>query len=138
MRQAYKSKSSKTARQLLVNVARTLEKAHPSAIESIHEGLDETLTVLDLGLSDALTRSFSTTNPIENMNERIRQIARRVKRWRGGEMVLRWVGAGVWEAQRGFRRLKGHASMPKLISALAALDHARQSKKPVDVIKEAA
>lgn len=138
MRQAYKSKSSKTARQQLVNIARTLEKAHPSAFESIHEGLDETLTVLDLDLSDALTRSFSTTNPIENMNDRIRQVARRVKRWRGGEMVLRWVGAGVWEAQRGFRRLKGHASMPKLISALAALDHARQSKKPVDVIKEAA
>lgn len=40
------------------------------------------------------------------MNDRIRQIARRVKRWRGGEMILRWVGAAVWEAERGFRRLK--------------------------------
>lgn len=138
MRQAYKSAKSTTARRLLENLARTLQSKHPSAAASIREGLDETLTVLDLGLPHTLTRSFSTTNPIENMNDRIRQIARRVKRWRGGEMVLRWVGAGVWEAERGFRRLKGAAEMPKLIAALAAHRQPRQSETTVDVDRKAA
>ena len=138
MRQAYKSAKSSTVRRLLENLARTLESKHPSAAASIREGLDETLTVLDLGLPHTLTRSFSTTNPIENMNDRIRQIARRVKRWRGGEMVLRWVGAGVWEAERGFRRLKGAAEMPKLIAALAAHGQPRQSETPVDVYQKVA
>ncbi len=85
-----------------------------------------------------LTRSFSTTNPIENMNDRIRQIARRVKRWRGGEMILRWVGAGVWEAERGIRRLTGAAATPKLIAALDAHGQPRQSETTVDVERKAA
>ena len=137
MRQAYKSKTSSVAKRQLENLARTLQSKHPSAARSIREGLDETLTVLDLGLPHTLTRSFSTTNPIENMNERFRQIARRVKRWRGGEMILRWVGAGVWEAERGFRRLKGAADMPKLIAALAARGQ-RLSETTVDVERKAA
>lgn len=138
MRQAYKSKTPKVAKQQLENLARTLQAKHPSAAASLREGLDETLTVLGLGLPHTLTRSFSTTNPIENMNDRIRQIARRVKRWRGGEMILRWVGAGVYEAERGFRRLKGAADMPKLIAALGALDQARQSPSTVDVYEKVA
>lgn len=138
MRQAYKSVSVKTAKRQLEHLARTLQATHPSAASSIREGLDETLTVLELGLSHTLTRSFSTTNSIENMNDRIRQIARRVKRWRGGEMILCWVGAGVWEAERGFRRLKGSAEMPKLVATLAARDKQRPSQTSVDVDQKAA
>lgn len=37
-------------------------------------------------------------------------------------MMLRWVAAGVLEAVKGFRRLKGHADMPTLVSALRARD----------------
>lgn len=85
---------------------------------SLHEGLDETLMVISLGLSPSLTRSLSTTNPIENMNGRIRATARRVKRWDGGTMILRWVLVGVLEAARGFRRLKGHKDMKLFVARL--------------------
>ena len=37
-------------------------------------------------------------------------------------MMLRWVSAGVLEAAKGFRRLKGPADMPKLVAALRARD----------------
>ena len=43
-------------------------------------------------------------------------------RWRGGQMMLRWVAAGVLEAAKGFRRLKGHADMPQLVAALRVRD----------------
>lgn len=133
MRQAYKSTKVETAKRLLNNIARTLESEHPSAAASIREGLDETLTIMGLSLSRALERSFSTTNPIENLNERIRQVSKRVKRWRGGSMILRWTAAAVFEAERGFRRLKGHKDMPKLIAALAKKSPAkRQSNEPID------
>ena len=69
-----------------------------------------------LGLSDALRRSFSTTNAVESLIGRTRRVKRNVKRWRGGQMVVRWVAAGVLEAVKGFRRLKGHKEMPKLIA----------------------
>jgi transposase-like protein len=139
MREAYKSTKVETAKRLLNNLARTLERDHPSAAASIREGLDETLTVMALGLPRALERSFSTTNPVENLNDRLRQIARRVKRWRGGSMILRWTAAGIFEAERGFRRLKGRAHMPKLLAALEKKSpSARQSDEAVDVHEEVA
>jgi putative transposase len=56
------------------------------------------------------------------MISRTRHIKRHVKRWRGGQMVVRWVAAGVLEAVKGFRRLKGHKAMPQLVAALRARD----------------
>lgn len=55
---------------------------------------------------------------------------RNVKRWRGGRMVLRWVAAGVLEAVKGFRRLKGYKEMPKLVAALRARDQQLGLVKP--------
>jgi hypothetical protein len=89
-----------------------------SAAASLREGLDETLTVLRLNLPKSLTRTFSTTNAIENMNGCIRRITRNVKRWRDEAMVRRWVALGVAEAQRGFRRVKGHDELHVLVAAL--------------------
>ena len=104
------------------DLARRLEDRYPSAAASVREGLDETLTVITLGLSDRLRQSLATTNAIESLISRTRHVKRNVKRWRGGRMVLRWTAAAVLEAVKGFRRLKGHADMPKLVAALRARD----------------
>ena len=107
---------------LIQDLARRLEVDHPSAAESVREGLDETLTIIGLGLSESLRRSLSTTNAAESLISRTRQVKRNVKRWRGGQMVLRWAAAGVLEAVKGFRRVKGYKEMPKLVAALRARD----------------
>ena len=122
VQRAYRSGEVATAKRLLQDLARRLETDHPSAAESVREGLEETLTILSLGLSESLRRSLSTTNAAESLISRTRHVKRNVKRWRGGQMVLRWVAAGVLEAVKGFRRLKGHKDMPKLIAALRARD----------------
>src|SRR4029453_19390580 len=105
-----------------LDLARRLETEYPSAAESVREGLDETLTVLTLKLSPRLRRSLATTNAAESLISRTRSVKRNVKRWRGGQMMLRWVAAGILEAVKGFRRLKGYADMPTLVSALRARD----------------
>ena len=122
LQRAYRSADVTTAQRLLHDLARRLEGDHPSAANSVREGLEETLTLLALGLSDALRRSLSTTNAVESLISRTRHVKRNVKRWRGGQMVLRWVAAGVLEAVKGFRRLRGHKEMPKLVTALRARD----------------
>jgi len=61
---AYKQGEVATARRLLQDLARRLEDRYPSAAASVREGLDETLTVLTLGLSDRLRQSVATTNAI--------------------------------------------------------------------------
>lgn len=129
MRQAYKSTRVETAKRLLNNLIRSLEGNHPGAAASLREGLDETLTVMGLKLSHVLTRSLSTTNPVENLNGSLRAVARRVKRWRDGKMILRWAAAGVLEASRGFRRLKGHKDMPNLLAVLNDERHVDAEKK---------
>jgi transposase-like protein len=121
MREAYKCTKIETAKRLLNNLARSLQKKHPSAAASLREGLDETLTVMNLGLSAPLTRTLSTTNPIENLNGLLRSTTRRVKRWDDGTMILRWALVGVLEATRGFRRLKGHKDMNLLVAHLNQL-----------------
>src|ERR671925_141608 len=122
LRRAYQSTDVKTAQRLLLDLARRLEAEYPSAAESVREGLEETLTVQGLGLSERLQRSLSTTNAAESLISRTRHVKRNVKRWRGGTMMLRWVAAGVLEAVKGFRRLKGHRDMPMLVAALRARD----------------
>lgn len=122
LQRAYRSADVATATRLLRDLAKRLEVDHPSAAESVREGLEETLTIIALGLAESLRRSLSTTNAAESLISRTRHVKRNVKRWRGGQMVLRWVAAGVLEAVKGFRRLKGHKEMPKLIAALRARD----------------
>ena len=123
LRRAYQGTDDvKTAQRLLLDLARRLETEYPSAAESVREGLDETLTVLTLKLSPRLRRALATTNAVENLISRIRIVKRNVKRWRGGQMMLRWVAAGILEAAKGFRRVKGYADMPTLVNALRARD----------------
>jgi transposase-like protein len=111
-----------TARRLLQDLARRLDDRYPSAAASVREGLEETLTVITLGLSERVRQSLATTNPIESLISRTRHLKRNVKRWRSGQMVLRWTAAAILEAVKGFRRLRGHADMPKLVAALRARD----------------
>lgn len=118
LRDAYRSKSQSTAKGRLLQLAAHLEDDHPDAAQSLKEGLDDTLTVKSMNLPANLERTLSTTNPIENLNSTIRRVHHKVKRWTDGNMVKRWVAAGVMEAQRGFRRLRGYKGMPLLIAAL--------------------
>jgi transposase-like protein len=132
MREAYASKNAKLAKRRLLQLASWLAKnGEDDAAASLREGLDETLTVLKLGLPSKLSRFFATTNPIENMNSTIRRITRNVKRWRGGSMIRRWVALAIVEAQRKFRRVKGHVHMPVLVAALRAAEPTVEQEEKV-------
>jgi transposase-like protein len=122
MARAYRADSHQSALRQLHDLERSLAKEHPGAAASLKEGLEETLTVKRLGLDGALERSLATTNPIENLHSVTRAIAGRVKRCPNGDTAMRWVCAGVLEAERGFKRLKGYRSMPKLVITLHDLD----------------
>jgi transposase-like protein len=118
IRKAWACGSAEQARKRLMVLAGQLEEAHPGAATSLREGLEETLTILRLGVSEILTRSLRSTNPIENLNSVLKHLARRVKRWRGGMMALRWTITGILEAEKRFRRIKGYRDLPALSIAL--------------------
>jgi putative transposase len=119
LNEAFHTDDPARAKRMLENLVRSLEEPHPGAAASLREGLEDLLTVKQLGLGgSALERTLSTTNLIENLIGQLRYLAGRVKRWRSGKMILRWSAAGVLEAERGFRRVRGYTAMPKLTAAL--------------------
>ena len=118
MRAAYHAGSALEAEAQLSGLARELDKTHPGAASSLREGLAETLTVLRLDVPPTLARTLSCTNAIESMLSICREHARNVKRWRDGQMALRWCAAGMVEAGKQFRRVNGHLHLPALRSAL--------------------
>lgn len=120
MRAAYRDTDALAAEAALEALARQLDKAHPGAAASLREGLAETLTVVRLGVPPTLARTLRSTNAIESMIEICRDHSSNVKRWRDGQMVLRWCAAGMLEASKQFRRVNGVLHLPALRQALEA------------------
>ena len=100
------------------HLAGLLDKAHPGAANSLREGLKEMFTVSRLGIDGRLAKTLVTSNPVESMISIARTTNRNVTRWRDGHMVLRWTAAGMLNAERSFRRIKGYKQMPQLVAAL--------------------
>lgn len=123
LQRALRAESAAVARRQLDALVRQLEARYPSAVASLREGLDELLTVLDLPVNGLLRRALVTTNAIESVIGRVRHVHRNVKRWRGAAMVVRWAVAGLTEAARGFKRIKGATDMRALVNVLRARDH---------------
>jgi len=118
MRDAWDSANAELAKKQLTRLANSLHAQHPGAAASLREGLDETLTVQALGIGGALYRTLRTTNPIENLNGSIERFTRNVKRWKDGQMTLRWVAGALSDAKGRFRKLRGHREMKLLLAAL--------------------
>lgn len=105
------------------HLAGLLERGYPGAAASLREGLEEMFTVARLGIDGRLAKTLTTSNPVESMISIARTTNRNVTRWRDGQMVLRWTAAGMLNAERAFRRVKGYKQMPQLVAALHRHTH---------------
>jgi putative transposase len=52
------------------------------------------------------------------MIEIVRKTQANVKRWKGGDMRMRWTAAGMLEAERQFRRIIGYGDLANLAVAV--------------------
>lgn len=129
MRAAYHDPDALAAEATLEALAGSLAKSHPGAAGSLREGLAETLTVARLEVAPTLARSLRSTNAIESMIGICRDHSSNVKRWRDGQMALRWCAAGMGEAAKQFRRVNGHLHLAKLRETLNA--HAAGAVTPI-------
>jgi transposase-like protein len=107
-----------SARKALERIQGELRELNPSAVRSLTEGLEETLTLHRLNAPLELRRTLRSTNPIESAFSIVRVACRNVKRWRPGDHLERWVGSGLVVAERQFRRIVGYRALPGLIAVL--------------------
>ena len=91
MHAAYRLDSALSAQAALEDLARQLDRSHPGAAGSLREGLEETLTVMRLGVPPTLARTLRSTNPIESMIE----ISVITARTSNAGVTARWRCAGA-------------------------------------------
>src|SRR5712691_8415477 len=106
------------AEQRLQLLAGELEQTWPDAAGSLREGLDDTLTLMRLGITGNLAATLSSTNPCESMIEIVRYTQRNVKRWQDGDMRKRSTAAGMLAAEQQFRRIIGYRDLATLVIAI--------------------
>ena len=118
--------TTQRALEQLTRLADELEHTHPGAAGSLREGMEETLTVIRLGIKGKLRRTLESTNPCESMIDTVRTTQRNVKHWSSGEMGLRWTAAGMLEAEKQFRKVIGYTDLPRLAVAIERRLHLPQ------------
>jgi putative transposase len=125
---AYEQPTYEKAKARLEAIKRELSIVNQSAVASLEEGLEETLTLHRLGMFTKLGTSFKTTNCVENVNKRLASKTDRVDRWQNSNQRQRWVASAMLEIEPGLRRVKGHESLQELRNVMAVHVSSKQNK----------
>ena len=132
MKAAFKLEADKGIAKLK-RMAEWLSREYPSAAGSLLEGLEEMFTINRLGLPKSLRRCLSSTNVIESPYSGVRQKTGRVRRWRDGQMVLRWTASALLSIEKRMRRIMGYQQLWILEAALNELPEEKSVAMKVKV-----
>jgi putative transposase len=89
-----------------------------SALSSLEEGFEETLTLHRLGLFPELRVSFKATNCVESLMALHSRYTNKVDHWRNSSQKHRWVATALMEIEPGLRKVKSYKKLWKLREAL--------------------
>ncbi len=117
---AYGHSTYEEAQAALEALKPGLQLMNQSALRSLEEGQQETLTLHRLGLMPMLKASFRTTNCIENVNSLLEQLTHNVRRWTNSSQRHRWVATALLDIEPRLRRVNGYHHLPMLRQALQA------------------
>ncbi len=115
---AYERPTYAEAKGALLRVRTELRLLNESAVRSLDEGLEETLTLHRLGLFGPLGLSLKTTNCLESLLAQVASYTGKVDRWRNSDQKQRWVASALLEIEPRLRRIKGYRHLPLLRAAL--------------------
>ncbi len=118
LQQAYEQPTYAQASKALKSVRGELKLINESAVRSLDEGLEETLTLHRLGLFQELGISLKTTNCLESINSQVARFTGRITYWKNSNQRQRWVASTLLEIEKGLRKIKGYRHLPMLRKAL--------------------
>lgn len=118
LQQAYEQPTYEQAKQELLRIRTELKQMNQSAVASLDEGFEETLTLHRLGLFKELGISLKTTNSLESINAQVERMTRKVTRWRNSNQRQRWLASALLEIEPRLRKIKGYRHLPQLQQAL--------------------
>jgi putative transposase len=129
--QSVNKESYKDARESLKDLKRDLEKINLSAARSLEEGLEEILTLHRLGLNEDFSKSFATTNCIENLNSQIGKYLNKVKSWKNSKERYRWIAAALLEIEMKMRKVNNFRKLDKMQKAIKKEIQKRTSQEGI-------
>jgi transposase-like protein len=118
LQSAYQRPTYKEATRDLKAIRSELQELNQSAVASLDEGFEETLTLHRLGLFPLLGRSLKTTNVLESVNAQAEQRCGRVDHWKNSNHKQRWLTAALLDIEPRLRRLIGYRHLPRLRAAI--------------------
>ena len=125
LQRAYEKPTYEEAKAALERLKPELKLINVSALSSLEEGFEETLTLHRLGLFPELGVSFKTTNCIESLMALLSRYRNKVDHWKNSSQKHRWVSTALLEIEPGLRKVKGYKKLWKLREAL------RRNAKPL-------
>jgi transposase-like protein len=118
MRRAYSRPTYDEAKKALEKIRDELEEINESAVRSLNEGFEETLTLHRLGVFGVLGRSLKTTNILESVNSQAEERCGRVDYWKNSNQKHRWLASALLDIEPRLNRLCGYRHLPKLREAI--------------------
>ena len=107
------------AEEVLAELRAFLKPLNAEALRSLEEAGEELITLHRLEVPNTLHRNLLSTNAIENSFRNTRRKLGRVTRFRAEtDQATRWLAFALTEVSKGFKRISGHADLPRLLSAL--------------------
>lgn len=129
LQKAYEAPSYSQAKQKLSAIRKELQLINESAVNSLDEGLEETLSLHRLGLFEQWGISLKTTNCIESLNSQLEQYTKRVSYWKNSNQRQRWVATALLAIEPSLRKIKGFKFLPMLKNNMNNFDQDRNQSK---------
>jgi transposase-like protein len=118
LQRAYERPTYEEATKALKKVRAELEAENQSALASLDEGFEETLTLHRLGIFAKMGRSFKTTNCIESINSMAEGLCSKITHWKNSKQKQRWLAAALRDIEPRLQRVQGYKHLPLLRRAL--------------------
>ncbi|MBN2251633.1 MAG: IS256 family transposase [Candidatus Altiarchaeota archaeon] len=118
LQKAYERPTYKEAHDKLKEIRKELEERNQSAVESLDEGFEETLTLHRLGVFAILGKSFKTTNCLESINSLAEQRCHKVDHWKNSNQKQRWLAAALNDIEPRLHKVRGYRHLDKLRAAI--------------------
>jgi len=118
LQHAYEQPTYEQAKTEFRKLRHEFKQLNQSALASLDEGFEETLTLHRLGLFKELGISLKTTNCLESINAQIERLTHKVTYWRNSDQRQRWLASALVEIEPTLRHIKGYRHLPQLRTAL--------------------
>jgi transposase-like protein len=118
LQQAYERPTYAEAKAALKEIRRDLSERNLSAVKSLDEGFEETLTLHRLGVFPLVGISLKTTNCLESIFGLVEARVGRVCSWKNSSQKQRWLASCLLEIEPRLRKIKGHRHLGRLREAM--------------------